>query len=246
MDNSFQTSFIPKKPVNPTFVNKAPVNVFLVFAMIVFFGVVVATVGLYLYKSYLITQKGVLSDSLTKISDTFEPETIKELEAFDNRTNTAKQILGKHIVLSPMFEKLGELTIPTIQFTEFGHEVINDQFYVKMSGMTKDYKSIALQADVFNSDVGKDFKNTIFSNLEKDKNNYIHFDLEFIVSPDLLSYEKHAVSVLSQVPVGTTISAVTSNTSGNTAGLKTVDNSNQAPNDIVAPGQVFQPGSSNL
>lgn len=200
MDNSFQTSFIPKKPINPTLVNKAPVNVFLVFAMIVFIAVVGVIVGLYFYKGYLVNQKNTLSGQLTTISNSFEPETIKELESFDNRINTAKQVLDNHIVLSPMFERLQELTIPTIQFTEFSHEVINNEFYVKMSGMTKDFKSIALQADEFNTEKGKDFKNPVFSNLAKDKNNYIHFDLEFIVAPELLSYENNLQPTVSSNP----------------------------------------------
>lgn len=193
MENSFQTSFIPKKPINANYATKMPVNYFLIFGVIVFLIVGVTGVGFYFYKNYLINQKVVLSESLNKISSTFEPATIKELEVFDNRTKTAKEVLANHIVLSPMFETLGELTIPTIQYTDFEHEMTNGEFYVKISGITRDYKAIASQADIFNSEKGKYFKNLMFSNLEKDKFNFLHFDLEFIVDPSLLSYENNVL-----------------------------------------------------
>ncbi len=66
-------------------------------------------------------------------------------------------------------------------------------FSVKLSGVAEDYKSIALQADVFNSDKGRSFKNVVFSNLARDKNGNVTFDLQFTVDPSLLSYEKDAL-----------------------------------------------------
>jgi hypothetical protein len=89
-----------------------------------------------------------------------------------------------------MFKLLGDLTIPSIQYTKFSHDTTDKGFIVKMSGIATDYKSIALQADVFNSDQGRSFKNVVFSNLNKDKDGGINFDVEFVVDPSLLSYEK--------------------------------------------------------
>jgi hypothetical protein len=57
-----------------------------------------------------------------------------------------------------------------------------------MSGIARDYKSIALQADVFNTNEGRMFKDVVFSNITKDKNNYVTFNVEFNVDPKLLSY----------------------------------------------------------
>jgi hypothetical protein len=66
--------------------------------------------------------------------------------------------------------------------------------FVRMSGVARDYKSVALQASVFNSAKGRYFKNVVFSNLTKDnKNGYILFDLDFMVDPALLSYEKNSL-----------------------------------------------------
>ncbi len=146
--------------------------------------------GLFFYKSYLTGQKKVLSDSLQRARATFEQDTINELELFDKRVSASKQVLNNHIVLSPMFALLGNLTIPSIQYTKFDHETTDKGFFVNISGIATDYRSIALQADAFNGAKGRSFKNVVFSNLTKDKNNHIVFDLNFTVDPSLLSYEK--------------------------------------------------------
>ena len=149
--------------------------------------------GLYLYKNYvLVKSKADLSANLFKIRDSFDKDTIAELEMYDKRTTVARDILSKHVVLSPLFETINKLTLSTIQFTKFEHKTVKDLFSVKMSGIAKDYKSIALQADVFNNEKdGQMFKDVIFSNLTKDKNNFVTFDVEFSVSPTLLSYENN-------------------------------------------------------
>ena len=202
MENSFQTSFIPKKPIETNDRNtKKPVSIFSIASIIILVVVALASGGLFLYKGYLNSQKDNLSTSLTKIRDSFEKDTINELELFDKRSTAAKELLNSHIVLSPVFELLGSLTIPSIQYTKFDHETTDKGFIVKMSGLARDYKSIALQADVFNSAKGRYFKNVVFSNLLKDKNNYVSFDIEFTVDPSLLSYEKNIS--LEQATLGT-------------------------------------------
>lgn len=193
MENSFQTSFIPKRPIAAPSAkaNRPPTSIFTILAFLLLILMGAASGGLFLYKNYLIKQKEVLSESLAKVRNTFEQDTIDELELYDKRVAASEKILGSHIVLSPMFTLLGSLTIPSIQYTKFEHQTNASGFVVKMSGVAIDYKSIALQADVFNSAKGRYFKNVVFSNLAKDKTNNITFDLEFNVDPALLSYEKN-------------------------------------------------------
>jgi hypothetical protein len=195
MENSFQTSFIPKKPLTPVGPSSSHSNasksLFSILATLLLVVLSITAGGLYFYKGYLNQQKKVLSTSLEKVRATFEQDTISELELFDKRVSASKQVLNGHIVLSPMFTLLGNLTIPSIQYTKFSHETTEKGFFVKMSGVARDYRSIALQADVFNSAKGRSFRNVVFSNLTKDKNNAVGFDVEFIVDPSLLSYEKN-------------------------------------------------------
>jgi hypothetical protein len=191
MENSFQTSFIPKKPITSNTLDKEPRSFFSWIAILLLVVSIASSVGLFLYKTYLTKQQKTLSSSLLNTRDSFEKETIDELELFDRRTESAKKILNNHIALSPVFVLLGQVTIPAIQYTNFELLTNEKGFVVAIEGLASDYKSIALQANVFNSEKGRSFKNVLFSNLVKDKNNNISFSLQFTVDPSLLSYEKN-------------------------------------------------------
>lgn len=212
MENSFQTSFIPKKPTTTSgtaSVASKRTSISMVVAIFILVVVVLSTVGLYLYKNYyLLKQKETLSANLFKIRDSFDKDTIANLESYDKHSTVAKQLLTSHVVLTPLFQLINELTLTSIQYTKFDHRTVGNIFSVKMSGIARDYKSIALQADVFNTKQGAMFKDVIFSNITKDKNNYVTFDIEFNVDPALLSFSNNIVSKQSQPAVNTTSTIV--------------------------------------
>ena len=199
MENSFQTSFIPKKPIvgSSTIVSSSSssISIFMVLAVIILFVAGASAGGLFLYKNYLTTQIGNLSSSVVKAKNNFDKDTINELELFDKRTSTAGTVLKNHIVLSPIFKMIADVTISQVQYTKFEHQNSDNSFNVKMSGIAADYKSIALQSDVFNSAKGRSFKNVVFSNITKDKNNYINFDVSFDIDPSLLSFESNLSNI---------------------------------------------------
>ncbi|HAE36639.1 MAG: hypothetical protein UR85_C0004G0023 [Candidatus Nomurabacteria bacterium GW2011_GWF2_35_66] len=204
MDNSFQTSFIPKKPIISSGYN-APKNKTLSISMVVsvFILIVVcgAMGGLFVYKDYLQKNKAELSANLLKIKDSFNKDTIALLEMYDKKSSVATQVLDGHMVLSPLFEAINEFTLSSIQYTKFEYSIINNIISVKMSGIAKDYKSIALQADVFSSNKDNTFKDLVFSNLTKDKTNFVTFDLEFNTDVKLLSYKDNIITNINSNPV---------------------------------------------
>lgn len=191
MENSFQTSFIPKKLVTSDSSDKEPRSIFSLIATLLFILSILISGGLFVYKIYLTKQEKSLSISLSRTRDSFEKDTIDELELFDKRTQSAEKILSNHTVFSPMFALLGEITIPQVQYTDFKQSVTDKGFLVNIEGVALDYRSIALQADMFNSAKGRSFKDVLFSDLMKNKNNNISFNLKFNIEPDLLSYEKN-------------------------------------------------------
>lgn len=218
MENSFQTSFIPKKPImgnaTPSSGGKTT-SISIVVSVAILVVMILSSVGLFLYKDYLLKNRETLSSDLSKIKDSFDKDTIAELELYDNRMTTAKQILGSHIVLSPLFKSISDLTLSSIQYTDFSHEMKDNVFSVRMSGVARDYKSIALQADVFNTSKGAMFKEVIFSNITKDKNNYVTFDLDFMVDRALLSYANNIVNSEPKKDESTTINTGETVNSGN-------------------------------
>lgn len=171
--------------------------------------VIVVSLGLFVYKLYLTKQKESYSNSLSSARDSFEKETIDELDTFNKRIESAKQILSGHVSTSSVFKLLQELTIPSIQYTHFSQSTDEKGILVNIEGVARDYRSIALQAEMFNKGKGLSFKNVVFSNLVKDKNNNIIFDLKFNVDPNLISYEPNNVANVPSNPTG-------SNTTPNT------------------------------
>ena len=206
MENSFQTSFIPKNPIAPKeqVAEKRPMGILAFFSIIIFVGVCLVVGGLYLYKSYLTKQKDVLSQSLSISRDSFEPTTIAELQLIDKKITVSSALLKNHFVLSPLLDAIGPITIPSIQFTKFDYEVTGKDFQVQMSGLSRDYTSIALQDKEFNTNKGRYFKNVVFSNLTLSDNpltkGYVTFDVSFSVDPAFLSYENNLSLQSSQTP----------------------------------------------
>lgn len=185
---------MPSQVVNSTISPR--MNFFLFISIILIICMALASVGLFIYKTSLVNSIKGLQESLAVAKDSFQPESISELQIFDKRMSASNQILASHTVLSPVFALLSEITIPTIQFTRLSLEpgVDGKNFTARLSGLARSYKSIAVQIDVFNGSKGKYFKNVVFSNLvlQNDKNSkgYVSFDLSFTIDPALLSYEK--------------------------------------------------------
>lgn len=195
MENSFQTSFIPKKPVlsSPNG-HKLPRSLFLVLSIFILIITILTSVGLFLYKNNLEKQRDSLSISLAEIRDSFEKDTVDELLLFDRRIELSKKILDNHIIFSPFFNLLGELTIPSIQYTSFKNEDTKNNIVIEMKGIARDYRSIALQAEIFNSPQASNLSNVLFYNLVKDKNNNVSFDLKFNIKPGFFSYKNNTTT----------------------------------------------------
>ncbi len=191
MENSFQTSFIPKKPVVSNHSIKAPKSLLMIILTFLLIVSVLTSVGMYFYKNYLEKKRESYSEALAVARDDFEKETIEELALFNKRTELAKDILNKHIVLSPFFALLGKITIPQIQYTNFTYQNDEKSFIVEIEGLARDYRAIALQAEMFNSEKSHSFQNVVFYNLAKDKNGNISFNLKFNVKSSLLSYQSN-------------------------------------------------------
>ncbi|ETB63991.1 TPA: hypothetical protein DIC38_01305 [Candidatus Nomurabacteria bacterium] len=190
MDNSFQTSFIPKKPVVDVIKRNHKIDLFTIISILILIFTIIVSAGVYLYKIYLVKQKEALYLSLDKSRNSFEEQTIRDLEAFDKRVSASKDLLSKHKVLTPLFGAIAEITIPNVQYTEFNHNNLDGQFFVEISGVATDYKTIAQQSEIFNSPKGRYFSNVVFFDLVKNNiDNTVDFKLNFVVDPSLLSYE---------------------------------------------------------
>jgi hypothetical protein len=192
MDQNFQTSFIPKKPiVEERVVSTRPINIFSVVGVLLLFAMVISTGALYFYKVSLTKNISKMASDLELAKNRFEPARITQLNVLDKKLRASNQILAKHIAVSPIFEALEAVTLPTVRYTKFGYTLAvppETSVNIKMTGVAVGYRSIALQSDIFTKN--KNIIDPVFSNLVLDTHGNVVFDLDFSIDPNLVNYKQ--------------------------------------------------------
>ncbi len=202
MDQNFQTSFIPKKPiVEERAVGARPIGLFTILSIFVLIAVLAITGGMFLYKGVVVRNTKSMKASLVQAENRFEPSKIAELQNLDKRLNAASEVLKEHITVAPIFNKLQELTMKTVRYNRFGYETSmlpDSKVAVHLTGQAIGYRSIALQADLFTAD--EQLIDPIFSNLVLDDKGNVSFDLNFYVDRTFVNY-KQTLQTTDSAPV---------------------------------------------
>jgi hypothetical protein len=192
MDQNFQTSFIPKKPmVEERVKSSRPVSLLTIIAIFIFFTVILASGGLYFYKGMITKSIAQMDNDLVLAKNRFEPAKITQLQTLDRRLRASSDILSKHITISPIFQALQAITMKSIRYTKFSYDLNTDkntQITIKMSGQAIGYRSVALQSDLFAKN--KNLIDPVFSNLSLDDKGNVLFDLVFSVDPSFVDYQQ--------------------------------------------------------
>ncbi|KKU49726.1 MAG: hypothetical protein UX71_C0007G0011 [Parcubacteria group bacterium GW2011_GWA1_47_10] len=195
MDQNFQTSFIPKKPIiKERAVSSRPVGPLVIISLFILFTVLVATGGLYFYKKLTAKNIESMKENLKLAQNRFEPSKITELQTLDKRLRAGNEILSAHVAVTPIFAELGKITMKTVRFLAFSYtrgEERNAPVKVEMKGQAVGYRSVALQSDLFTKN--KNFIDPIFSNLTLDPAGNVLFDLDFSIDPTFLDYKQTIV-----------------------------------------------------
>jgi hypothetical protein len=195
MEQNFQTSFIPKKPmIEERAVARRPIGALVIISILIFLTMILASGGLYFYKGVLTQNITKMESDLNLAKNRFEPAKISQLQLLDRRLNASSQILSKHIAISPVFQALESLTMKTVRYTKFDYSFVDDKnpannkIIVNMSGQAIGYRSIALQADLFSKN--KNLIDPVFSNLSLDNKGNVLFDLVFSVDANFVDYKQ--------------------------------------------------------
>lgn len=197
MEPTFQTTFIPKKPVTPVTSKTKPRGVvtFLgVIATLFFLASVVVYAILYIYKKQITSSIESTTSSLERQSETFDSNVVLELDDVNRRLQSAEILLENHTVITPLFKSLEEITLKTVRFSNFSFDIDlanTRNVIVKISGTAQSYDAIALQSDMFSRN--RFLKDPVFSNLVPDSKGAVNFDLTFLVDPSFLLYKTYAI-----------------------------------------------------
>lgn len=129
------------------------------------------------------TQVQSVQDEISGFSGAQNSEPDKELVLI----KLIKKNLSDHIYWTNFFEKLEQVTLPMVQFSDFSGNAENKT--VSMKGKTVSYTTMAQQMAIFNE--SQDFfSKNIFSGIAKTSQGNISFDLELILSDSLLRPNK--------------------------------------------------------
>src|SRR3989338_35956 len=192
MEQNFQTSFIPKKPmVAERAIPTRSIGFLTIVSIFILFTILLASLALYFYKGILTKNIAQMENTLNLAKNRFEPSKITELQTLDKRLRASSEILGKHIVITTVFEALQDITMKTVRYTKFSYQLGDEKapkVIIKMSGQAVGYRSIAFQSDLFAQN--KNFIDPVFSNLTLDNSGNVLFDLEFSVDPSFVDYKQ--------------------------------------------------------
>lgn len=190
MEQTFQTSFIPKKPiVEEKKTSKRSVGLLVTVSIFIFITMALVAGGSYFYRETLTKNLVKMKSDLSLAKNRFEPEKIAQMKTLDKRLQASNEVLSKHIVVSPIFQALQAITLKTIRYTSFDYNLDNEEkIQVIMKGQGIGYRSIALQADLLAKN--KNFIDPVFSNLSLDEKGNVLFELEFLIDKNFANYQQ--------------------------------------------------------
>lgn len=185
-----QPSYIPK---SSTLGKSAPRlgSILTIFAGIVFVLMLASGVALYILTDYTINQIKSSANNLAKNQENLNLNLARDLLDLDRRIVAADMLLERHVVISPLFEALQDITLKTVRFKELTYSLREGKYELSGNGNALSYSSIALQSDEFAKEGNRDrIANPVFSGLGLDQAGNVTFDFNAEVIPALIDYKE--------------------------------------------------------
>lgn len=198
MEPTFKTSFIPKKPIEPSLDSKVEyksgINFFMLIAMILFITSVILSAGVFAYKFTLSSAIEIQLRTLEKVRQSFDPAFVTEANRLNTRIDNVNKILNSHLAPSSIFSLLEEFTLQTVSFKRFLFKDGEDgTIKIESSGEADSFRSIVLQSDNFGQ--SGYMRDVLFAGLEPNDRQNINFTMEASLDPQLVLYRKNLVPV---------------------------------------------------
>jgi len=187
-----RTSFIPQKPaVSVKEKRGAPlVDLTIIVPMILFFALLAVTGGLYFFKVSLEKRIETMSVSLDRAREAVDPALVESLKRLDYRIQAADLLIEKHLIVSPVFKLLENLTLSSIELRNFTYTLDGMKgSTISLTGKARGYSSLALQSDVFGEDIN--IVNPIFSSLGLDSEGSVLFNFTSPINTNLLRWKNN-------------------------------------------------------
>jgi len=183
------TSFIPKKSDVQSIRKKESIDLLLLIAIVVFLVSLFSAIGVFLYKNLLNNNIQQDAINLEREKGNFDVASIEEFIRLDKRLKLSEDLLNNHIDLTGVFKMLEVNTLKNIQFQDFDFIYNKDSLDINMTGVAKNYSTVALQSDILGENPY--IHNLIFSDLNVDDGGNIIFRLSASIDKDLVLYRNN-------------------------------------------------------
>ncbi len=208
MDTKFQTSFIPKKPINSVASMQSNQSdssggLFVLFAFIVFVLSIAGAVFTYFLSAKLQSTQQQYQSTLKANEVEFNPALIQTLQRANDKINLAKGLLNAHLAPEGVFDIIAGLIAQNTTFTSLSYTApVNGAsagagsgfVQLSMSGISTGFPAIAFQSDVFGQSVkyGKniELKNPVLSGVGAGTTGLVQFSFSTGLDSSYLLYSK--------------------------------------------------------
>lgn len=196
MQPTFQTSFIPKKPIvseggNNRFASSTvvrDVNAISIIATIIFTVTVLATGGLFFYKMYLNKQITQLDSEINTARSAFQIDKIKELLDANDRILASKVLLDNHVTVSKLLYLFQDLTVKRMRLLRLTYSDKSGIPGLTAKAQVQTYNALVEQSKILSDSAY--LKNSQFLNFGLADNGIVNVDFISSVDRSLLSYKK--------------------------------------------------------
>jgi hypothetical protein len=198
MDFKFQSSFIPKQPLNVGD-SQSPghISIFYLTSLVAF----IVTLGLagaaFIGERIFESQVEKLNQELIQTKSSFELSTIGELKVMNNRIDAAKHIVDKHLSFSKFFDYLNTVTYKNISFSDFSYTSEDSgALTLKIKGIAASFNSLMLQEELL-QDSDK-IKNLVFTDFKLEDDGKVDFSLSASVDQSFVLYKNYLIGANNQ------------------------------------------------
>jgi hypothetical protein len=191
MEPKFQTSFIPKRPMDGSSASSPlpPIRstgIIAKFANFIFVITLLVYGGLFGYKYLLNNQIKQADADLVASRAAFEPDTIKSLIDASTRIMSVKKLITNHVVVSELFNELQGMTVRKVRFSNFSYSMKGNDLVVNMDGEALGYNALASQGLVFSE--SPFIAEPVFSDFSLGETGTVMFKFQAVVNPNLVTY----------------------------------------------------------
>lgn len=142
------SSFIPKAGAAPVRRTGVTRRIYLLsyLSYIIFFSVLFATVGIFLYGIYVDRSLASVQDELAKEQARFSSEEVDSVHHLSSRLETAERILNSTAAPSNIFTAIEDIVASNIVFSGMTYKHLpNDRFSIALIGLADDFNEVIHQ-----------------------------------------------------------------------------------------------------